>query len=141
MKGEFKLMIGYKEIDSSKIESIKDIYRKESWNAYLQDDEKLVRAFNNSLYTMGAFDDCKLVGFIRCVGDGEHILVVQDLIIDPDYQQRRIGTYLFKTIIEKYSNVRMFMVITDIEDIVDNKFYQSFNFKKLENMNMVAYIR
>lgn len=134
-------MIGYKEIDSSKIESIKDIYRKESWNAYLQDDEKLVRAFNNSLYTMGAFDDCKLVGFIRCVGDGEHILVVQDLIIDPDYQQRRIGTYLFKTIIEKYSNVRMFMVITDIEDIVDNKFYQSFNFKKLENMNMVAYIR
>ncbi|MEG2787815.1 MAG: GNAT family N-acetyltransferase [Romboutsia sp.] len=134
-------MIGYKEIDSSMIESIKDIYRKESWNAYLQDDEKLVRAFNNSLYTMGAFDDCKLVGFIRCVGDGEHILVVQDLIIDPDYQQRRIGTYLFKTIIEKYSNVRMFMVITDIEDIVDNKFYQSFNFKKLENMNMVAYIR
>jgi ribosomal protein S18 acetylase RimI-like enzyme len=134
-------MINYEEVDSSMIESIKAIYRKESWNAYLQDDEKLIRAFNNSLYTMGAFDDCKLVGFIRCVGDGEHILVVQDLIVEPDYQQRRIGTYLFKAIMQKYSKVRIFMVVTDIEDIVDNKFYQSFNLKKLENMNMIAYIR
>lgn len=134
-------MINYKEINSSMIESIKDIYRKESWNAYLKDDEKLIRAFDNSLYTIGAFDDCKLIGFIRCVGDGEHILVVQDLIVEPKYQQRGIGTYLFKAIMQRYSKVRMFMVVTDIEDIVDNKFYQSFNLKKLEDMNMIGYIR
>lgn len=134
-------MINYKEFDSSMIEEIKDIYKKESWNAYLKDDEKLIRAFDNSLYIMGAFDNCKLVGFIRCVGDGEHILVVQDLIVEPKYQQRGIGTYLFKTIMQKYSNVRMFMVVTDLEDIGDNKFYKSFNLKKLEDMNMVGYIR
>ena len=134
-------MINYKEFDSSMIEEIKDIYKKESWNAYLKDDEKLIRAFDNSLYIMGAFDNCKLVGFIRCVGDGEHILVVQDLIVEPKYQQRGIGTYLFKTIMQKYSNVRMFMVVTELEDIVDNKFYKSFNLKKLEDMNMVGYIR
>ncbi|MVO72132.1 GNAT family N-acetyltransferase [Paeniclostridium sordellii] len=133
--------MNYKEFDSSMIEEIKDIYKKESWNAYLRDDEKLIRAFDNSLYIMGAFDNCKLVGFIRCVGDGEHILVVQDLIVEPKYQQRGIGTYLFKTIMQKYSNVRMFMVVTDLEDIVDNKFYKSFNLKKLEDMNMVGYIR
>lgn len=134
-------MINYKEFDSSMIEEIKDIYKKESWNAYLKDDEKLIRAFDNSLYIMGAFDNCKLVGFIRCVGDGEHILVVQDLIVEPKYQQRGIGTYLFKTIMQKYSNVRMFMVVTDLADIVDNKFYKSFNLKKLEDINMVGYIR
>lgn len=76
------------------------------------------------------------MAFIRCVGDGEHILVVQDLIVDPEYQKRGIGIYLFKTILQKYSQVRMFMVITDIEDIVDNKFYQTFSLKKLEDMNM-----
>ncbi|GKU24391.1 N-acetyltransferase [Clostridium folliculivorans] len=134
-------MINYKEIDSSMLESIKDIYKKESWNAYLKDDEKLIRAFDNSLYILGAFDEHKLIAFIRCVGDGEHILVVQDLIVDPEYQKQGIGTYLFKTIMEKYSKVRMFMVVTDIEDIVDNKFYQSFKLKKLEAMNMVGYIR
>lgn len=67
------------------IESIKDIYRKESWNAYLKDDEKLIRAFDKSLYIIGAFDNSKLIGLTRCVGDGEHILVVQDLIVDPEY--------------------------------------------------------
>lgn len=134
-------MISYKEFTSEMIESIKEIYKKESWNAYLKDDEKLMRAFDNSLYTLGAFDDYKLIGFIRCVGDGEHILVVQDLIVDPEYQQHGIGTYLFKTIMQKYSKVRMFMVVTDIEDIVDNKFYKSFNLKKLEDMNMIGYIR
>ena len=134
-------MINYKEIDSSMINSIKDIYRKESWNAYLQDDKKLQRAFENSLYTLGAFNDSKLIGFIRCVGDGEHILIVQDLIIEPEYQKHKIGTFLLKTIMDKYCDVRMFMVVTDIEDIGVNKFYQTFNLKKLEHMNMIGYIR
>lgn len=134
-------LINYKEIDSSWIESIKDIYKKESWTAYLKDDEKLIRAFDNSLYTLGAFDDKKLIAFIRCIGDGEHILLVQDLIVDPKYQKRGIGTYLFTRILQKYSNVRTFIVITDIEDEVNNKFYQSFNLKKLGDTNMVGYIR
>ncbi|MFQ9977811.1 GNAT family N-acetyltransferase [Clostridium cadaveris] len=134
-------MITYKEFDSSMIESVKNIYKKESWNAYLNDDEKIIRAFDNSLYTMGAFDDFRLIGFIRCVGDGEHILMVQDLIIDPEYQKRGIGTYLFNSIMQKYSTVRMFIVLTDIEDVVDNKFYKSFNLKKLEDMNIIGYMR
>lgn len=134
-------MINYKEFDSSMIESVKDIYRMESWNSYLKDDEKLIRTFDKSLYILGAFDDCKLIGFIRCIGDGEHTLVVQDLIVAPSHQKRGIGTYLFQTILQKYSQVRMLLVITDIEDVVDNKFYQSFNLKKLEDMNMVGYIR
>lgn len=134
-------MISYKEFDSSRMESIKDIYKKESWSSYLKDDEKLIRAFDKSLYNLGAFDNNKLIGFIRCVGDGEHILLVQDLIVATEYQKRGIGTYLFKTILQKYSEVRTFIVITDIYDIVDNKFYQSFDLKKLEDMKMIAYIR
>ncbi|WP_313162885.1 GNAT family N-acetyltransferase [Sedimentibacter sp.] len=134
-------MIVYKEFDSSFIETVKDIYRKESWNSYLKDDARLVRAFDKSLYILGAFDNDELVGFIRCIGDGEHTLIVQDLIVRHEYQQRGIGTYLFKTILQKYADVRMFIVITDIEDVVDNKFYQSFNLKKLKDMHMVGYIR
>lgn len=45
-------------------------------------------------------------------------------------------TSLFKTIIQKYSKVRMFLVITNIEDIVDNRFYQSFHFKKKGELSM-----
>lgn len=134
-------MISYKEFDSALIQSVKEVYRKESWNAYLKDDEKLIRAFDNSLYILGAFDESELIGFIRCVGDGEHILMIQDLIVTPEYQQRGIGTYLFRTTMEKYLDVRMFMVVTDIEDIVDNKFYKSFNMKRIEDKGMINYIR
>ena len=134
-------MINYKEIDSSIIEEVKELYRKNSWNAYLKNDEKLIRAFNNSLYTEGVFDENKLIGIIRCVGDGEHVLMVQDLLIDPEYQKRGIGTYLFKSILQKYSKVRMFLVLTDIDDVVDNKFYKAFNIKKLEDKNIIGYIR
>lgn len=134
-------MINYKEIDSSIIEEVKELYRKNSWNAYLKNDEKLIRAFNNSLYTEGVFDENKLIGIIRCVGDGEHVLMVQDLLIDPEYQKRGIGTYLFKSILQKYSKVRMFLVLTDIDDVVDNKFYKAFNLKELEDKNIIGYIR
>lgn len=133
--------IDYREFDLSRIKEVKDIYRQASWNAYLQDDEKLARAFQQSLHLLGAFDADRLVGFVRCVGDGEHILVVQDLIVVPEYQQRGIGTALFKTIMKKYSEVRMFLVITDIGDEVDNKFYQSFGMKKLEEQYMAGYVR
>ena len=67
--------------------------------------------------------------------------MVQDLVIDPGYQQQGIGTYLFNFILDKYSEVRMFMVLTDIEDVVDNKFYKSFNLKKLEENNIICYMR
>lgn len=135
-------MIEYKEFKFSDYkDTIKDIYKSEAWNTYLTNDDKLERAFNNSLLTVGAFKDGKMLGFVRCVGDGEHIVLVQDLIVERSFQKQGIGTRLFKFVWEKYIDVRMFQVITDIEDMVDNHFYQSFGMKKLEEGNMVSYFR
>lgn len=135
-------MIEYKEFKFSDYkDAIKDIYKSESWNTYLTNDDKLERAFNNSLLTVGAFKEGKMLGFVRCVGDGEHIVLVQDLIVERSFQKQGIGTRLFKLVWEKYIDVRMFQVVTDIEDKVDNHFYQSFGMKKLEEGNMVSYFR
>ena len=134
-------MITYKEFNVELLDEVKAIYASESWSAYLKDDEKLARAFANSLYTLGAFEGEKLIGFVRCVGDGEHILLVQDLIVHPEYQRRRIGSTLFRVVWDKYADVRMFQVNTDMEDKRDNHFYQSFGMKKLEEGGMVSYFR
>lgn len=134
-------MITYKEFNASLLEDVKEIYRSVYWQTYLQDDEKLKRAFENSLYLLGAFDREVLVGFARCVGDGEHIVLVQDLVVRPEYQKRKIGTTLFQMVWDKYKDVRMFQVVTDLEDEVDNHFYQSFGMKKLEEGHMVSYFR
>lgn len=134
-------MISYKEFNVENIERVKEIYAAEGWSAYLNNDEKLVRAFKNSLDVLGAFDGEKLIGFVRCVGDGEHIVLVQDLIVDRDYQKKGIGTTLFKMVWDKYSDVRMFQVNTDLEDEVDNHFYQSMGMKPLVDGHMISYFR
>ena len=134
-------MITYKEFDAFLLEEVKEIYRSVYWQTYLQDDEKLKRAFENSLNLLGAFDGEVLVGFVRCVGDGEHIVLVQDLAVRLEYQKRRIGTTLFQMVWDKYKDVRMFQVVTDLEDEVDNHFYQSFGMNKLEEGHMVSYFR
>ena len=134
-------MITYQEFGVEELFRVKEIYEAEGWMSYLKDDDKLYRAFRNSLYILGAYDGEKLVGFIRCVGDGEHILLVQDLIVDRAYQKQGIGSTLFKKVWDRYADVRMFQVVTDISDPVDNHFYQSFGMKKLEQGEMVSYFR
>ena len=42
---------------------------------------------------------------------------------------------------DKYSQVRTFIVLTDIEDVVDNKFYKSFKLKKLEDNKIICYMK
>ena len=134
-------MIEYKEFGLEEFERVKEIYRGEGWTAYLRDDEALKRAFKNSIYCLGAYDGNQLIGFVRCVGDGEHIVLVQDLIVAADYQRQKIGTSLFKKAWDKYIHVRMFQVNTDIEDERDNLFYKAAGMKTISEGNMISYFR
>lgn len=134
-------MIEYKQVSAALLKDIKTLYEQHGWLAYLQDDAKLKRAFDSSLYMLGAYDGDELVGFIRCVGDGEHIVLVQDLIVAPDYQRTGIGRALMKQISEKYADVRMFMLVTDAQDENANAFYQAIGMQKLEQNGCVSYMR
>ena len=110
-----KSMIEYKEFGTEEIERVKEIYLEEGWMAYLQDDEALRRAYANSLFCLAAYNQGKIIGFIRCVGDGEHIVIVQDFIVVPEFRGKKIGSTLFRMAWDKYSKVRMFQVNTDID--------------------------
>lgn len=134
-------MIEYKQVSAALLKDIKTLYEQHGWLAYLQDDAKLKRAFDSSLYMLGAYDGDEIAGFIRCVGDGEHIVLVQDLIVAPDYQRTGIGRALMKQISEKYADVRMFMLVTDAQDENANAFYQAIGMKKLEQNGCVSYMR
>lgn len=134
-------MITYREFDVSEMADVINIYENVGWAAYLQDTDRLFSAFENSLYLFGAFSDGQLVGFARVVGDGELIVLVQDLVIISEYQHCGIGSSLLKKVMEKYQSVRTFMIVTDLGDKRSNTFYQKFGMKKLEQYNMVGYIR
>lgn len=134
-------MIEYKELTSASLEAIQALYQQHGWLAYLQDDKKLIRAFDQSLYCLGAYDGEELVGFVRCVGDGEHVVMVQDLIVAQGYQRKGIGRTLMHQAYECFADVRMLMLITDAMDKQANAFYQAIGMQKLEQNGCVAYMR
>lgn len=134
-------MITFKTFDVDKLETVKGLYKEANWTSYLSDDEKLSLAFKNSLWMLGAFDDDQLIGFVRCVGDGEHILLVQDLIVATAYQRQGIGTTLLKRVWDTFSHVRMIQLNTDLYDEKANNFYKAFGMKPLVEGHMISYFR
>lgn len=118
-------MIEYREFGPERTEEAAVIYRDRDWQSYLGDSEKLSRAFANSAYLLGAFDGDRLVGFARCVSDGEYISYVQDLIVHSAYQRRGIGRALMERVSARYEGVRQFALITDKDDEDSNAFYRA----------------
>ena len=134
-------MVTYREFDVSEMADVIAVYENVGWVAYLQDKDRLFSAFENSLYLLGAFDGEQMLGFARVVGDGEHVVLVQDLIVTSEWQNRGVGSCLFEKVMDRFQAVRMFMAVTDIEDKRNNAFYQKFGMKELNQHDMVGYVR
>ena len=76
---------------------------------------------------MGAYEDEKLLGIIRVVGDGHSIIFIQDILILPEYQHQGIGTALIQAILEMYSHVYQKSLMTDNTEKTIG-FYKSLGF-------------
>ncbi|MDO4298953.1 MAG: GNAT family N-acetyltransferase, partial [Lachnospiraceae bacterium] len=77
---------------------------------------------------LGAYENEKLLGVIRVVGDGCSIVFIQDILVLPEYQHQGIGTALLKRILEIYQNVYQKTLLTDNTEKTI-RFYQSAGFK------------
>lgn len=141
MDGKYGMSMELHGFGCERMAEVMQIYEQAGWRAYLTDDEKLRRAFQSSLYLLGAFDGEKLVGFIRCVGDGEHIVLIQDVIVKKSHRRQGIGSALVKHVLDRYRHVRMVSLYTDAEDEADNCFYQSLGFRLIGTAGMVSYMK
>ena len=127
-------MLTYREFGAECLAEVQEIYAACGWTSYLGDEDKLRRALERSLFLLG--------GVVRCVGDGEHILYVQDLIVRPALQRKGIGWALMRQVSERFAGVRQFLLITDAEDAVSNAFYRAIGLKTtLGGYPCTAYFR
>jgi GNAT superfamily N-acetyltransferase len=55
-------------------------------------------ALKNSLFIVTLYDEEKLIGFGRVVGDGGITYVVSDIMVDKDYQRRGLAEQIMKAI-------------------------------------------
>ena len=53
------------------------LYASVGWTAYTDQPETLRRGFENSLLTLAAYEENRLIGVLRAVGDGQTIVFVQ----------------------------------------------------------------
>lgn len=90
----------------------------------------------NSIYTVSAKADNKIVGMGRLVGDGARIFYIQDVFINPDYQNQGIGT----AIVEKLLMYINGLDLTDCNIMVGlmsakgkEPFYERFGFRARPN--------
>ena len=84
---------------SSNIENIAwrevvDLFNTVGWGPCTPSE--IERAFRMSTYVRIAYSGDKIVGFGRTVDDGKYYALIADLIIDPKYQGRGIGTRILK---------------------------------------------
>jgi len=116
------------------------LYQDAGWINYLSRREILEKAYQNSLIVLGAYENEKLVGLLRAVGDGETIIYIQDLLVLKEYQHQGVGKALMKSLLDKYPNVYQVVLLTDDVD-TSKDFYSSLGFKVVRDNNCIAYIR
>jgi len=133
-------MIDYKVNAQVDIRDLKQLYSSVRWFAYTHDLETLEKAINNSLLVITAWNDDQLVGLIRVVGDGYTILYIQDILVNPNFQNKNIGTKLMTMTLAKYKNVRQKVLLT--EEVPDVRhFYEKFGFVSCDKGSTVAFYK
>ena len=108
-------------------DEILNLYESVGWTNYTSNPDMLENAYKNSLKILGAYEDEKLLGIIRVVGDGHSIIFIQDILILPEYQHQGIGTALIQAILEMYSHVYQKSLMTDNTEKTIG-FYKSLGF-------------
>lgn len=117
-----------KEYSKYNEEEILNLYRSVGWMNYVNYPEMLKNAYANSLNIFGAYENEKLLGIIRVVGDGYSIVFIQDIIVLPEYQRHGIGTSLLKRVLDTYEHVYQKTLLTDNTERTI-QFYKSLGFQ------------
>jgi predicted N-acetyltransferase YhbS len=92
--------------------------------------DKFSYPFINSTFVISAWDNDKLVGAVRVLSDKIIRSVIHDLIVDPEYQGKGIGSTLLKMCIEKYPTSEW--IIQTTEEI--KTFYEKYGFKECNSV-------
>ena len=127
-----------KEYESYHETEILNLYQSVGWTNYTNHPEMLKNAYAHSLKILGAYENEKLIGIIRVVGDDYSVIFIQDLLVSPEYQRQGIGTALLKQILQDYEHVYQTHLLTEnTEKII--RFYQSLGFTMDTDMECRAF--
>ena len=127
----------FRIVDGSDKMSIEDIARllKMTYWADKRSMETIEKSVSNSsCYGIYADDQEKLIGFARVISDFATSYYLCDVIIDPEYRNRGLGTALVSHIVTspEYVKLRGFLITRDAHDL-----YKKYGFEVVDGRVMV----
>lgn len=98
-------------------------------------------ALKNTLYSLCVYDDDKLIGYGRIIGDKTIFLYLQDIMVIPAYQNKHIGTGIIKNLLKQVNeykkinpNIRTYLGASKGKE----SFYEKFGFISRPNADLGA---
>lgn len=119
---------------------ILSLYTSVGWENYTRSPQMLERAYENSFLKIAAFDGEQLIGMVRVVGDGASVVLIQDLLVRPEYQRKGIGSKLMRAVLERCKDVYQIELMTDNTEKTI-LFYQSLGLKKVDKIGCCAFLK
>ncbi len=129
-----------RELASLELDTLLDLYESVGWTNYTRAPEMLLKAYENSLLALGAYDGGRLAGVIRAVGDGFSLVFIQDLLVYPEHQRRGIGTQLMRELMSRFPDVYQMELMTD-NTAKTAAFYRSLGFVRVDDIGCCAFIK
>lgn len=85
--------------NNNNVEEFNHLYDLVGWGSY--DDDITKKALENTFYSVSVYDNDKIIGFGRIIGDGICFMYIHDVMVDPSYQNKKIGTMIMNKLIDK----------------------------------------
>lgn len=113
------------------VEEFNSLYDAVGWGAY--DEEISKKALDNTFYSISIYDEENIIGYGRIVGDAICFLYIQDIMVTPEYQGKKIGTMVMNKLLEKVEEIKkenpyLRVYVGASKD--REKFYEKFGFVK-----------
>lgn len=106
-----------------------------------RENKIIEEALKHTLYSLCVYDENKLIGYGRIIGDKTIFLYIQDIMVIPEYQGKKIGTGIMNKLIEKINEykkvnpeIRTYLGATKGKE----SFYEKFGFISRPNEDLGA---
>lgn len=106
-----------------------------------REEHIIEEALKNTLYSLCVYDDDKLIGYGRLLGDKTIFIYIHDIMVIPEYQGKNIGTGIMNKLLEKINEYKK--VNPDIRTYLGASkgkecFYERFGFETRPNEDVGA---
>ncbi len=123
-------MIKIKE-NINNVEEFNLLYDLVGWGSY--DKEISKKSLDNTYYSVSVYDNNKIIGYGRLIGDGICFMYIHDIMVDPKYQNQKIGTMIMNKLLERIKEIKK--ENPDLRTYLGaskgkEKFYEKFGFVK-----------